>query len=263
MRLFLAFFLLLSAAISQASDNPGPAWKDAMTAYKAGEFEKALEGFRKIADDEQQVSAALCHNIANCAWRLDDKAAASIWYRRALALDRWLPEAHQNLRFLERTVGFHRFDQDGIVKFAGLLPRKHWIAVCQGAIWITGIAIVWLVWLTPRPGRRWPLVTLLSIAFAVIGTTVCGLVGKSMDKTPFVKRLVSTPAENAFARSAPAEAAGTVIALPPGSELFPIRKEGLWTYCDIPGGDKDAPLRGWVRNVTTEPLWPWNASLVE
>ena len=44
---------------------------------------------------------------------------------------------------------------------------------------------------------------------------------------------------------------------------MPIREEGYWTYCDLPGGEKGSPLRGWVRTGTTEKLWPWEPSLVE
>ena len=115
----------------------------------------------------------------------------------------------------------------------------------------------------PRRGRRWPLVTLLSLSVAVLITSILGLAGKNRDKSPFTKLLISVPEKDAWARTAPAEAAQTVIELPPGSELVPIREEGYWTYCYIPGGEKYAPLRGWVRTGTTVRLWPWEASLVE
>ena len=257
MRFLLALLTILSAALTHAADDPGPAFRDALTAYKAGDYDKAIAGFKKVAEDGKQISAALCHDIANCAWKLDEKAAASIWYRRALALDHWLPEARQNLRFLENKLAFLRFEKRGLVKFAGLFPRTWWKGACQGAAWFTVITIVWLVWVTPRRGRRWPLVTLLCLSIALVITTVCGLIGKRMDPAPFTKLLISLPAENAWARTAPAEAAQTVIELPPGSELMPIREEGFWTYCDLPGGEKGAPLRGWVRNDTTALLWPY------
>ncbi|HEX2749913.1 MAG TPA: hypothetical protein VHM91_18030, partial [Verrucomicrobiales bacterium] len=119
-------------------------------------------------------------------------------------------------------------------------------------------------WLTPRPGRRWPLVTLLCLAAAFIVITALGLIGKAMDGTPLAKRLISITGEKEFfARNAPAEAAATVIQLPPGSELLPIKEEGYWTYCQIAGTEKSAPVRGWVRTDKTERLWPWNATLIE
>lgn len=278
MPFFLLLALLFSIVSANASPDSSPAWKEAMTAYKATEYQRALEGFKKIAEDEKQISAALCHNIANCEYKLGEsgnlpgtteealshQAQASIWYRRALALDPWLLEAHQNLRFLHRVLSFHRFESSNwLVTFASWFPRRVWIAACQGAIWAAVIMIVWLVWAPPRPGRRWPLVTLLCLAVALMVTVGLGLTGKAIDNTPFSKRIISVQAKDAFARTAPAEAAGTVILLPPGSELFPIKKEGFWIYCDVPGGTKGDPLRGWVRETSTETLWPWNATLVD
>jgi hypothetical protein len=274
MRFFILLALLFTLFPAMASPDSSPAWKEAMTAYKATDYKRAAEGFKKIAEDEKQISAALCHNIANCEYKLGEstgtpeetlthQAAASIWYRRAIALDPWLPEAQQNLRFLHNVLSFHRFESGGLVKFASYFPRRQWIAACQGAIWGTVIMIVWLVWAPPRHGRRWPLVTLLCVAIALIVTTALGLLGKSMDDAPFSKRIISVQPKDAFARTAPAEAAATVISLPPGSELLPIKKEGYWIYCEIPGGTKGDPLRGWVRESTTETLWPWNATLVD
>jgi hypothetical protein len=278
MRFFSLFALLLFITSAQASLDSTPAWKEAMTAYKAADYQTALTAFKKIAADEQQISAALCHNIANCEYKLGEAsgsnadepegrahdAAAGLWYRRALALDPWLPEARQNLRFLFKKTGYHKFEDYGLVEFASWFPRRTWVAACQGGIWAAAIVLVWLVWLTPRPGRRWPLVTLLCLAAAFIVMTALGLIGKAMDGTPLAKRLISITGEKEFfARNAPAEAAATVIQLPPGSELLPIKEEGYWTYCQIAGTEKSAPVRGWVRTDKTERLWPWNATLIE
>lgn len=258
----LPLLLSLLFAGSGFSSDSSPAWRDALTAYKAGDFEKASAAFLKIAEDEKQVSAALCHNLANSEYKRGEEVSASIWYRRALALDPWLPEARQNYRFLVRTQGFHEFKQEGLTAFAGRLPRRYWLAACQTAVWVALLSVVWLVWATPRRGRRWPLVTVLSLAVLALGTALAGLIGKAGDPAPFARRQISTP-KDALARTAPAEAAGSVISLPPGSEVLPVKVEGYWTYCDLPGGAYGAPLRGWVRSSTLQPLWPWEASLVE
>ncbi len=244
------------------ADESSPAWRDAMTAYRSGDFEKASAGFRKIAEDEKQISAALCHNLANSEYKRGEDVSASIWYRRALALNPWLPEARQNYRFLVRTKGFHEFKPEGLSAVAARFPRRYWLAACQGAVWVTGILVVWLVWAAPRRGRRWPVVTLLCLSSVFLVLTLLGLIGKASDPAPVARRLISIPAE-AFARSAPAEAAGSVISLPAGSEVFPVKEEGYWTYCDLPGGTGGAPLRGWIRTTTLQPLWPWDPSLVE
>ncbi len=276
MRLILALLLLFTTLAPAADD----AFRRALIAYKAGEFQVALTEFKQIAEDGGEISAALCHNIANCEYKLGQaadgeskeqiKAAmthygqAGIWYRRALALDPWLPEAQQNLRFLHDKLGFHRFVPESFFeKTAALFPRSWWRTGCLICVWIAVIAVVWLAWATPRPGRRWPLVTVLCLS--VVAGLACGtgLLTKLRDKAPLSKRLVNILPPDAYARTAPAEAASPVITLQPGSELLPVKEEGFWTYVEIPGGDADRPTRGWVRTNTTEKLWPWPASLVE
>jgi tetratricopeptide (TPR) repeat protein len=262
LRCLAALLLWCAAALPASAADPGAQWREAVTLYKAGEYVKASEAFLKIAEDEKQISAALCHNLANSEFKRGEEAAASIWYRRALALNPWHAEAGQNYRFMVRTRAFSEFKPQGLAAYAAWMPRRWWVTACQISAWLSVIAVLWLVWATPRRGRRWPLVTLLSVALTGLVATGLGLLGKAMDPAPFAKRLISLPAD-AFARTAPAEAAGTVIALPPGSELMPIREEGYWTYCDLPGGSEGYPLRGWVRTKTTQPLWPWNPDMVE
>jgi len=273
----LWFLLLLLIPNARAADAD-TAFKEATVAYKAGEFQKAMDDFRKIAADEQQLSAALCHNIANCAYRLGEAAdgdtverkkeaaahygQAAVWYRRALALDPALPEALQNLRFLERKSGLHRFEPAGLAKFGGRFHHWKWKTALHVSIWTAVLAVIWLAWATPREGRRWPLVTVLSLAIGIIVTTALGLYGKASDPAPLSKRIFNTQSP-AWLRTAPAEAAATVIELYPGSEMLPVREEGNWTYCQMPASEGAEPIRGWIRTIQTEKLWPWPAALVE
>lgn len=277
MRLLLALLLFLTT-LAPASEDA--AFSRALAAYKTGEFQTALDEFKAIAQDENKISAALCHNIGNAEYKLGqaadgDKAdqrkaagarygQASIWYRRALALDPWLPEAQQNLRYLQSKLGFHFFAPDSFLeKAAAKFPRWQWRTAVLISLWTAGLAIVWLAWATPRAGRRWPLVTLLSIA-CVFGTCAgLGLWKKMSDRAPFAKRLVNIVSPESSARTAPLEVANSVMPLKPGSELLPIREEGYWTYVEVPGNDADHPTRGWVRTTTLEKLWPWDPALIE
>ena len=287
-RFVLLLLVLFLPAAARALDESSQAWKDAVTRYKAGDFAAASEGFRKIAEDEKSISAALCHNIGNCEYRLENKGAASIWYRRALALEPFHPEARQNLRFLHTTGGYLVFDRwiwgiddkrvvsddSGILYrytlfLSSLRKKTEWQAIRTASLWALAVIVVWLVWLTPRAGRRWPLVVLLCLSVSWLSVSLVALLGKSLNKTPQSQLIIST-AKDAILRSAPAEAAGSVIGLPVGSELFPLRTEGNWTYCQAPaGGGTDGP-RGWIRtpadddkNRTAEPFWPWRRELID
>ena len=283
MRLFLV--LLLAFLLSPVHGGESAEFSRALAAYKAGQYVQALDEFKKIAEDEGRISAALCHNIANCEYRLGQAVGAAgkdltpdqtkevasregqagIWYRRALALDPLLSEASQNLRFLHSKNGFHMFEPEGAVSgFIYRISRSKWTLACMAAGWLTVIPLVWLLWACPRRGRRWPLVTLLCVAgFLTLGFGA-GLWWKRSEAAPFADRLVNTAAPVSQVRSAPAEAAGTVMEVKPGSELRPLREEGFWTYVELPGSNEDLrPTRGWVRTTTVEKLWPWNRSLVD
>ena len=287
-RFVLLLLVLFMPGLLRASSESSQAWKDAETLYKAGDFAAASAAFRKIAEDEKSISAALCHNIGNCEYRLDHKGPASIWYRRALALEPFHPEARQNLRFLHTTGGYLVFDRwiwgiddkravsddSGFfyrytLFLSSLAKKTQWQALRTLSLWLVVVLVVWMVWLTPRPGRRWPLVVLLCLTAFTLCVSLLGLLGKAINKTPQSQLLIST-AKDAMLRSAPAEAAGSVIGLPEGSELFPLRTEGNWTYCQAPAGGGTEGPRGWIRTPsdddkarTAEPLWPWSRELID
>ena len=54
--------------------------------------------------------------------------------------------------------------------------------------------------------------------------------------------------------------AGTVMDLPPGSQVRVLEKRGAWTYVEIPSRPEN--LRGWVENRVLIPYWPWDSSLI-
>ena len=231
--------------------SPDP-FVNAVTAYKAGSYEAARKDFLAIVDSGK-ISAAVAHNLGNVEFRMGNPGQAALWYRRALAIQPFSPETLQNLRTIRRQTAFLSFDP-------WLLSRSYlkrdW--VINGTIlaaWASGMMIVWLAWLTPAPGRRWPLITALALLLPGLaaGATLTWRI--KTDPAPLVSRQVISGDET-MAYTAPAEASSSVIALPAGSEVVPLETRGNWIYCMIPG-DEAVPLRGWVRQSELEPLWPW------
>jgi hypothetical protein len=230
----------------------------ALIAYKAEAWEDAFRELMAIVESGP-VSAALAHNLGNVEYRRGNPGQAVLWYRRALGLQPFSPETLQNLRAVRKETPFLSFDRS-LLSLSYLKPR--W--VYQGTIilaWLSGLLVVWLAWATPKPGRRWPLVTLLSGS----GLLLCvGLVLSwkvKSDPVPLVQRQIISGMETK-ACAAPAEASSAIITLPAGSEVVPLETRGNWVYCLLPGGDEENPLlRGWVRAVKLEPLWPWPAQL--
>ena len=259
-----AFLLLLfvfwsrAAAAEAPAAPPDPAklTAEANRAYQASDWAAAIEKFEAVAAADA-ISAELCHNLSNAHFRAGNEAKAALWARRALALKFWLPETRQNFRFLGNKLGFLSFDRRPAERL-----RRAWIHTALfGASWVAGLAVIWLTWATPRPGRRWPLITLVALALPLTIACIAALVSKNGAPAPLTATSVVMTTD-AAAFTAPAEASPTVISLPPGSEVGPLLKEGNWSYCTIPGDD-DQPLRGWVRTDALEPLWPWQSSLID
>lgn len=256
----LPLFLLFPAASpagagAASSEETPPEFEKALSAYNAGAEDEARRALQAIAD-QGKLSAPLCHNLGNLEYRRGEKGLAALWYRRALALDPFLAETRQNLRFLGRQTGFLQWDRPGLA--VSWLPRRGLAVALAAGVWTVAICAVWLIWWTPRPGRRWPLVTLLCVAAPLSAGFAALDWHKARDPWPVAKRWVVTE-RDVTAFTAPAEAAATVINLPPGSEVIPLEARGNWRYCAIPGGDDGEPLRGWVRETVLQPLWPWPA----
>ena len=237
--------------------NHNEAFSRAVNAYQAGSYEEARRDFLAIVE-AGQFSASLAHNLGNIEFRRGDLGQAVLWYKRALAVQPFSPETLQNLRTVRRQTAFLTFDPWGL-SFAHLKPA--WIKNGTAlAAWGLGLAIVWLAWLTPRRGLRWPLVVLAVLLLPVLA--LGSLLTWKLRTNPYPlerRQVVSNKETNAYA--APAEASSSVISLPAGTEVVPLETRGNWLYCIIPSGDDDQPLRGWIRAAKLEPLWPWPAKI--
>ncbi len=248
----------VAVAENPAAPQPmGEVFDLAMTAYQAGKLEEARTGFLAIVE-KGELSAGLAHNLGNIEFRKGNPGQAVLWYRRALALDPLQAETLQNLRTIRRQTAFLSFDR-WVWSLAYLKSR--WIL--NGTVvlaWVCGLLMVWLVWVTPRPGRRWPVVLLLSLAGPALAVGSLLTWRLKSDPAPIERRQIVS-GEAAMAYAAPAEASTSVISLPSGSEVVPVETRGNWIYCMIPGGQDGEPLRGWIRAAEVEPLWPYAAKI--
>lgn len=242
------------AAVPARQRTPQENLDRAILAVEAGAYGEALREMKAIVDSGH-VSAALLHNIGNLEYRRGDPGQAALWYHRALLLNPLQTETRQNLRVISRQTGFLTWDPQ--LFSISLLPERPIYIVTVIAGWLVLIPVVWLLWWTPRPGRRWPLVLLLVLASVPASAGGVLLFLKSNDPHPVEKRHVVTAP--AVAYTAPAEAAATVITLPPGTCLVPLESRGAWRYCEIPSSRSGEPIRGWVREGALTPLWPWPA----
>ena len=149
-----ALWLLLLAAAPAGAQSAF--FDEGNRLYQAGDFEGALDRYRRILDEELE-SGELYYNIGNAHFRLGALAPAILNYERArrlmpgdddllanLALARWMTADDITPRprfWLFRAAGW----------WVGLLPRAALIWLVALA-WLTAVAGAAVVVLRPGPG---------------------------------------------------------------------------------------------------------------
>ncbi|CAN5226668.1 hypothetical protein BH23VER1_BH23VER1_16860 [soil metagenome] len=248
---------LVALAIGRAAETSGLepefdpefTFREAARAYERGEYADSVTFGNRLVDSEHFAPSAF-YNLGNAHYRLDDKGAAALNYRRALLLQPFHPESLQNLRYLRRQLAFSDLKRPGLAGFSDLLPSSWWIYLFCAAAWVLVLGIAALLILR---GRLVPVPALaLASIFAFLVAALSGTALAASHLLPPTGELAVVTAAQTTARTAPASSAPGVISLPPGSEIQILRKRGPWVYAAM-GSD----LRGWVVEGTTEPLWPY------
>lgn len=240
MRTKLSFFFaaallcLTIAPVSHAAD-PNTTFAKANADYAAGHFREAITGYESLAK-AHQWSASLFYDLGNAHFRVGDLGRAILNYERALALDPSQPEAQANLRLVR--------DQARALELAKSWPEEHlafltanqytWLAAAAfwgGAFIVCGFYFA----------RRRPVVWIFAL---LLLSAIC--LGSLFAVYAFENGAVSrdvaiVTAKNIQARLATAENTGTVLVLPPGSEIKILSTRGEWTYAALPN-----ELRGWI-----------------
>ena len=96
------------------------------------------------------------------------------------------------------------------------------------------------------------LLTGAALALIVGGASFLGWLWHPSYDTLKDRAVVTAADTRAF--TAASTTSGSVIQLPPGSEVVQLEKRGAWTYVEIPFDPE--PKRGWVQSNTMTPLWP-------
>ena len=232
----LLIFVLLSLCGSGFAAPPAN-FDTANRLFDKGDFQGARAGYEALVQSGPW-SAHLFYNLGNAAFRMGDKGAAFLAYERALALDPRHPEAQANLRFLRGETG-------------AKLPLAPWYGralawpTANEAAWLASAAFFGLcLSLVPLMGKRraatWPAV------FCALALTWSGTVigwQTSQDETWIVT------ADEAKARTMPADNAPVAATLPMGSQVRLRLERGPWLQAQLP--DNSA---GWISREAAEPV---------
>ena len=211
------------------------AWRKANEEYAAGRFREAMALYDGLVRDGEH-SAALFYNLGNAAFRSDDLGRAILNYERALALEPQHPEARANLQLAQDKARALQFRQNRWERaLTRATPAQYtlaavatfWIAAFAGASWF----------LARRRSRATTALCILAL-MACAGSVAGAYVRETGNRGRFRAVVL---AKNIEARLATADNAGTVLALPAGSEIRILSKRGEWVYAALPN-----EARGWI-----------------
>jgi hypothetical protein len=244
---------------AKAAASPDEVYKQAVQEIEKGNFTRAQYLAESLTKRKPpQLSAEVFELIGHARYRQDDMGRAALWYQRAQLLDARSPELRQNLRHLRDKLGFITFSPSSpMVEWSYWLPANQWVLLATAGVWLILLALAWRV-LAGRRATGWV------AAFCVIGFLMAApAAALAAVRVPGAERVrdvavVVLPDVSAF--TAATVTSGSVIDLPPGTQVRMLERRGAWVYVEIPNAQE--PLRGWVEVPALAPLWPWEVELL-
>ncbi len=215
--------------------EPGDVFARANQEYAAGNFRDAIAGYDGLVQ-AGETSAAVFYDLGNAHFRAGDSGQAILNYQRALALEPHHPEADANLRFVRDKARALELKHSSIERFTLQGTARQYTIAIAIAFWIALFSFAGIIFAS----RRSPaLIGAWILSLLVLATAGFGLY--SIETGSEGRDLAIVIAKGTEARLATADSSGTVLALPPGSEVKILSTRGDWIYAALPN-----ELRGWI-----------------
>lgn len=93
--------LILFVVGSAVSQTPEQFFEQGNTYYAAGEYQEAVDAYKKVLDSDQE-SAAVYYNIANAHYKLNNVAPSIYYYEKAKQLDPADRDIRNNAAFAQK-----------------------------------------------------------------------------------------------------------------------------------------------------------------
>lgn len=136
----IAAILLLSLTVRAGTAVAADSFSAGMTAYEAGDFDRAATFFADSADAQPASGTFL--NLGNAEWKRDRTAGAILAWERTLWLNPHDKHAKNNLA-LARDVAQLESPQLAWHEIASTwLPATAWVWIAVGSLWLTGAMLV-------------------------------------------------------------------------------------------------------------------------
>lgn len=259
--LFATCFATLSLNAAE-EESPDAVYRQAREALEKGQFTKAQYlGETLTRREPPALSAAVFALIGHARYRQDDLGRAGLWYQRAQLLEPANPEVRQNLRHLDEKLRFFRFNSDSpFAEVSLLLQENTWIIIASVGVWLVLLAVMRCILASSgkrRSGACALVFTIVGLILLIPAATFAAIRPGPGDR---VKDVMVVTQRDVRAYTAATLTSGSVIDIPPGSQVRLLEKRGAWSYVDVPS--EDEPVRGWIESATYTPLWPWAPALV-
>lgn len=255
--------LLLAVAVAgSAAAQDVEIFRKANEAYKAGDYETALQGYRKLAGGVSNPSLFL--NLGNAAFKTGHSGWAVVYYERGLRLEPRNPDLTANLEFVrERIVDK---STEGTDWFSGLVAGTYRYLSLKELLVLT--SVFWFQFLGVAASLYWldvPLTRSLGVLFsfleaprreklaALLLPAALGLVffagwtgTRIHDET--IPRAVVVEKE-VKATSGPGADATVVFAVHEGTKLTVLRRSDRWAQVSLANG-----YSGWLPEDAIEEI---------
>ncbi len=223
------------ATARSARAEQDPVFAKANQDYSEGHFQEAADGYQKLVS-AGQPSANLFYNLGNAWFRLGNFGETILNYQRALALDPHHPEAAANLALVRDEARALELKQGWLDRYVEVGTSAQYSIAAAIAFWAVVFCAARLFVLRRRSAAVLSLIILLIVVFA---GAVFALY--SLETGRRGRALAIVTGKKIEARLATADNAGSVLALPPGSEIKVLSQRGDWLYAALPN-----ELRGWI-----------------
>jgi BatD DUF11 like domain len=257
----LALMLIFSFSAVQAASSPDEVYTQAVTEVEKGQFPRAqhlLEGLAKKTPPV--LSAESCQIIGHARYRAKDYGRAALWYQRAQLLDSAQnPELRQNLSHIQNTTRYHQPAPFGFWERCSLrYSRNIWLLLAAVGLWIVLLYFSAKLFFRLRtPGWLTTLVLFVGLDLGFCNALMAWYRPELAERVKSVQ--VVTQADLDLYTAA-TSTAGSVISLPPGSQVKQLEVRGSWQYVEVKSRAEDSAetaYRGWVPTSAVSPLWPW------
>ena len=236
--LSVSLCLAMTASVRAEADAT---FKKANTDYAAGHFPGAIAGYESLVQS-RQWNPALFYDLGNAYFRAGDFGRAILNYERALALDPAQPEARANLQVARDRARAIELTPNWTETHLDFLTRDQFTWLAAAAVWGAAAILVGLYF-----ARRRPVVWIFALVLLGMISAGTAFVVYQFETGSAGRDLAIVTKKNIQARLATAESAGTVLLLPPGSEIRILSTRGDWCYAALPND-----LHGWIPAQSAE-----------